>query len=116
MRSTKLTQIETFQFQFTNNCDAKYIHAHQVLNIAYSNLLEDIENIFLDDTRTTKAHGDSSIIKGVIMTMVTSLETDNNNILRITNLFNKCHMYTTEKEVEIQTLRNNKILKSILKD
>ena len=116
MSSTKWTQIERIQFQFTKHCDAKYIHAHQVLNIAYSNLLEDIENIFLDDTRTTKAHGDSSIIKGVIMTMVTSLETDNNNILQVTNLFNKCHMYKTEKKVEIQTLRNNKILKSILKD
>ena len=64
MRSTKWTQIENIQYQFTKHCDAKYIHAHQVLNIAYSYPLDDIEYLLLDDTRTTISPGSYSIIKG----------------------------------------------------
>ena len=50
MRSTKWTQIEKIKFKFAKHCDAKYSHAHQVLNIAYSNPLDDIEDLLLDDT------------------------------------------------------------------
>ena len=64
MSSTKWTQIEIIQFQFTKHCDVKYSHAHQVLNIAYSNPLYDTEDLFLDDTRTSIAPGYSSMIKG----------------------------------------------------
>ena len=45
MRSTKYPQIEQIQFQFRKNCDVKYSHAHQVLNIAYSNPLDNIEDL-----------------------------------------------------------------------
>ena len=71
MSSTKWTQIENIQFQFTKHCDAKYIHAHQVLNIAYSNPLDDIEDLLLDDNRTATAPGAASTIKGKIIAMVT---------------------------------------------
>ena len=68
------------------DCDAKYIHTHQVLNIAYSNPLDDIEEIFMDDTRTAINPGSASKIKGKIFAMLTSLKTDTNGILQITNL------------------------------
>ena len=48
--------------------------------------------------------------------MVTSIVTDTNNILQITNLLNKCPMYTTYKEGDSQTLRNDENFKSILRD
>ena len=47
--------------------------------------------------------------------MGTSLETDTNDILWITNLLNKCPIYTIDKEVDIQTLSNDENFKSILK-
>ena len=56
------------------------------------------------------------MIKGEIFTMVTSLATDTNDILQITNLLNKCPEDTTDKEGDIQTLRNEDILKYVLKD
>ena len=90
MSSTKLTQIENIQFQFTKHCDVKYINAQQVLNITYSNPLEYIQDLFLYDTRTAISHGYPSMVKGKIITMVISLSTGPNNILRITNLLNKC--------------------------
>ena len=116
MSSTKWTQIERIQFQFTKHCDAKNIHAHQVLNIAYSNPLDNIEDLFLDDIRNVIAPGAASMIKGKIITLVTSIRTDTNNIPQITNLLNKCPMYTTDKEGDSQTLMNYDNLKSILKD
>ena len=106
MRFTKWTQIENIQFKFTKHCDNKYSHAHQVLNTAYSNPLNSIEYLLLDDTITEVAPGSASIIKGEIA-MVNSLATDNNAILRITNLFNKWPIYTTNKECGIQTLGND---------
>ena len=113
MRSTKWTQIEKIQFQFTKHCDAKYSHAHQVLNIAYSNPLDNIEDLFLDDTRTTIYTGSAAMIKGGIITMVTSLATDTNDILRITKLLKKCPVYTTDKECDSRTIINDEIFNSI---
>ena len=97
MSSTKWTQIENIQFQFKKHCDAKCSHAHQVINKAYSNPLENIEDILLDDTRTKIAPGYASMIKGKIIAMFTSLATYTNDILRINNHFNNCPMYTTDK-------------------
>ena len=116
MRSTKWTQIEKIQFQFTNHWYAKYSHIHQVLNIEYSNQLEDIEDLFLDDTRNAISTGSASTIKGKIISMVTSLKTDTNSILWTTILLNKFHMYTMEKEGDSKTINNDKNLKSIIKD
>ena len=48
--------------------------------------------------------------------MVTSLAPETNNIIRITNLLNGCHTYTTYKEGDSQTLSNYEIFKSIVKD
>ena len=76
--------------------DAKYIHAKQVLNITYYNPLDGIEDLFVDDTIAEISPGAFSIIKVKIITTVTSLETDTNIILQITNLLNKCPMYTTD--------------------
>ena len=73
MSFTKWTQIENIQFQFTKHCDTKYSHAHQVLNIACSNPLDDIEDLFLDDTRTAISPGAASMTKGNIIEMVTPL-------------------------------------------
>ena len=87
--------------------DAKYIYAHQVLNIAYPHPLDNIEYLFLYDTRTVIAPGDASIIKEEIFSMVNSLATDTDNIIRITNLLNKFHMYTIYNEGDIQTLSND---------
>ena len=81
MRSTKRTQIENIQFQFKNHCDAKYSHAHQVLNIAYYKKLDNIEDLFLDDNRTSIAPGTNFTTKEKIISMVNSLETETNNIL-----------------------------------
>ena len=64
MISTKWDQIEKIQFQFTKHCNAKYSHAHQVLNIAYSNPLDDIEDLVLDDTRNSISTVYASMIKG----------------------------------------------------
>ena len=64
MRFTKWTQIENIQFKFTKHCDNKYSHAHQVLNTAYSNPLNSIEYLLLDDTITEVSPGSASIIKG----------------------------------------------------
>ena len=97
MRSTKWTQIENIQSQFTKHCDAKYSYAYQVLNIAYSNPCDDIEDILLDDTRTIISHGADSIIKIKTIAMMTSLATDTNDILRITNLLNNFPMYKIDK-------------------
>ena len=63
MISAKWTQIEKIQFEFTKHYDAKYSHAHQVLNIAYSNQLDDIEDLFLDDTKAAIYPGYASVIK-----------------------------------------------------
>ena len=60
--------------------------------IAYYNPLDDIEDLFMDDTRTLIAPGSYPVIKGEIIAMVTSLATDTNDVLRITNLLNKCTM------------------------
>ena len=46
--------------------------------------------------------------------MVTSIATDTNKIIQITNLLNKCRMYSTYKEGDIHTLRNDENLKSAL--
>ena len=48
--------------------------------------------------------------------MTTSLVTDTSEILRITNLLNKCHMYTTEKKVDSHKLSNDENFKYILND
>ena len=48
--------------------------------------------------------------------MVASLATDTNDILLITNLFNNFPLYTTDKEVDSQTLSNDEIFKSVLND
>ena len=64
MSSTKWNQIEKIQFKFTKNYYAKYIHSHQVLNIAYYNPLYNGEDLFLYDTRTVIAPGYSSVING----------------------------------------------------
>ena len=56
------------------------------------------------------------MIKGGIITMVTSLATDTNDILRITKLLKKCPVYTTDKECDSQNLRNDKNFKYILND
>ena len=114
MSSTKCTQIENIQFKFTKHCDVKYSHAYQVLNVVYYNPLDDIEYLLLDDTRTSISLGAASIIKGEIIEMVNSLETDTNDILIITNLLNKCTMHTTDKEGDIYTLRNYENFKYIL--
>ena len=115
MSPTKWTQIEKSHFQFTKHCDVKYSHAHQVLNISYSDPLDDIEYLFLDNTRTEIAPGAASMIKGKIIAMATSLANDTSDLLQITNLLNKCTMYTTDKEGDSQTLRNDGNFKSILK-
>ena len=81
MSSTKWTQLENIQFQFIIQCDVKYSHANQVLNIAYSNPLENVEDLLLDDNRTIIAPGLTYIIKGRIIAMVISLATYTNNIL-----------------------------------
>ena len=75
-----------------------------------------LNTYYLDDTRTTISTGAVSIIKVKIITMVTSLETDTNNILQITNLLNKCPMYTTDNQCNSQTLRNDDNFKSTPKD
>ena len=62
MSSTKLTQIENIQFQFTKHFDAKYSYAHQVLNIAYSVPLYDIVDLLIDDIRTVIDPGYASMI------------------------------------------------------
>ena len=77
--------------------DSKYRYAHQVLNIAYSNPLDNIEDLFLDDTRTSIVPGADSVINEGIFYMVTTLATDTNDTLKTTNLLNKCPMYTTDK-------------------
>ena len=51
----------------------------------------------MDDTRTEISPGADSMVKGEIISMVKSLATDTNDILQISNLLNKCHMYTTDK-------------------
>ena len=56
--------------------------------------------------------GDATIIKGKIISMVTSLATNTNDILQITNLLNKCPMYTTDKEGDSHTLRKDENIKS----
>ena len=48
--------------------------------------------------------------------MVNSIATDTNDLILITNLFNKCHMYTTYNEVDSQNLSNDEDFNSILKD
>ena len=116
MRSTKLTQIENIQFKSTKHCDAKYSHSHQVLNITYSNPLYDIEYQLLDNTRTRRAPEASSTIKGKKTAMVNSLATDTDDILKITNILNKCTLYTKVKEGDSQTLKNEENFKAILKD
>ena len=104
-------------FNFNLNVfDAKYSHAHQVLNISFSNPVDHIEYPIPDDTRTTIAPGSSSMIKGGIIAMSTSLATENNGILRITNLLNKCPMYKTGREGDSDTLKNYRNFKSIFKD
>ena len=70
MSSTKWTQIERIQLQYTKYYNAKYIHAHQVLTISYSSPLDSIEDLFLDDNRTAIAPGAASVIKGTIIKMV----------------------------------------------
>ena len=67
----------------------------KVLNIEYSNPLDDIEDLFLDDTRMAISPGYAFVIKGGVIAIVTSLSTDTNDILLIPNLLNKCPMYTT---------------------
>ena len=89
------------------HCDAKYNQAHQVLNILYYNLSYNIEELFMDDTRTVISHGYSFTVKGEIVVMVTSIETDTNDILRITNLLNNCPMYTSDKEVDSRSHIND---------
>ena len=81
MSSTKWTQIEKIQFQLTKHCNVKYRHPYQLLNITYSNPLYNIEDLFQDDTRTTISPGADSMIKGEIISIVTSLSNDTNNIL-----------------------------------
>ena len=71
MRSTKWTQIENIQFQFTIFLNVKYSHSYQVLNITYSNPLYDIEEILLYDNITALSTGAASIIKEKIIAMVT---------------------------------------------
>ena len=56
------------------------------------------------------------MIKGIMIKMVTSIEADTNNILQITNLFNKFPMYTIYKEGDSQTLRNDENFKYIHRD
>ena len=56
------------------------------------------------------------MITGGIIAMVASLATDTNNILIITNLLNKCSMYTIYKEGDRQTLSNDENFKYILRD
>ena len=97
MGSTKWNQIENIQFQLTKHCYVKYSYAHQVLNISYSNPLYDIEDLFLDDTITAISPGAASTIKGKIIVMVTSIETNTSNILLINNLSNTCPMYKIYK-------------------
>ena len=48
--------------------------------------------------------------------MVNSLATDTDDILKITNILNKCTLYTKVKEGDSQTLKNEENFKSILKD
>ena len=90
MGSTKWTQIENVIFHFTKHFDVKYSHTHQFLNIkiTYSNTLENTEELFLDDNRTTIYTVDASMIKKQIIAMLTLHATETNNILRITNLLN----------------------------
>ena len=95
-----------YSISIYKNCDAKYIHAHQVLNIVYYNPLDNIKDLWLDDTRTVISFGATYMIKGEIIAMVTSLETDT-NCIQTTNILNKCPMYTTDKEGDIQTLSND---------
>ena len=56
------------------------------------------------------------MVKSKIKAMVTSLETDTNDILRINNLTNKFHMYTTDKVGFICTIRNDQNFKSTLQN
>ena len=70
----------------------------------------------MDDTRTSIAPVAAFMIKGKTIIMVTSLETDTNSIIQITNLLNKYNIYAADKESDSQTLRNDEIFKSILKD
>ena len=48
--------------------------------------------------------------------MVNSLETDTSDIIRTSNLLNKCPMYKTYKGFDSQTLRNDENFKLIIKD
>ena len=56
------------------------------------------------------------MIKGKTINMVNLLGTNTNDILHTTNILNKSPMYTTYKEGDSWTLRNNENFKSIIKD
>ena len=116
MSSTKCNQIGKRYISIYKHYYAKYSHAYQVLNISFSNPLYDIDGILSYDNITIIVTGSDSTIKGEIIKTVTSLASETNDILLITNLLNKCPMYTTDKEGDNQNLRSDENFKSILKD
>ena len=49
----KWTYIEGIQITFARHCNQAFGHAHHVLNEAFSEPIEDIADLFDDDTRTS---------------------------------------------------------------